>query len=124
MPTPVNLELRRSGRIFDHLLVLNLFASLEDDRGNFIKRGKIRFPYWNVSANPLTPRVGYGNLSSRIGTQQKTRGSEGKPTTQEAEPVASSLSSKRPENTLSYSFMSSILCLQLYWSTRFGSQNR
>lgn len=50
MLTPVNLELQRSGQIFDHHLVLNLLASLEDDRGDFVKRGKIRFPYWNVSA--------------------------------------------------------------------------
>lgn len=45
MPTPVNQELQRRDRISDHLLVLNLFASLEDDRDDFVKRGKIRFPY-------------------------------------------------------------------------------
>lgn len=93
MPAPVNLELQRSGRIFGHLLVLNnLFASLEDDRGDFVK-SEGRFVSLTGTfrlGNETQKSWLYGNLSSRIGTQLKIRGPEVKPTTQEAEPVAAS----------------------------------
>lgn len=62
MPTPVNLEIQRRDRIFDHLLALNLISlpTLKMTSMILSSEGRL-FPYWNVFGWEVKlRRVGYG----------------------------------------------------------------